>query len=382
MNKKKNQKINIKRIKRIRRIKKSIITMVLLGVVLGLMVYIPINIKKKALIAKDVVASEKFKDDINVLGTFNRLREDNKSIYASDEVSIKINSEIEEILEELKNGVTDKVKELVDNLNSLLVDVSAGNHSELEQLFNKLNEDKMMGFTQEEVKKVNTLMDEYNLLIKEQKYSEAKVDLEDINTYVKEVKKIVETRITKEEYDKKSTEDEKSRKATYINGILLVNKKNGLPDSFGDAEDPKAREAFEEMKKAAGKDGLYINAFSTYRSFWTQNRLYWNYVASFGQDPTDTFSARAGFSEHQTGLGFDVGGADRSLWANQEFQYTAEAEWLKNNCYKYGFILRYPEGKEWKTGFVYESWHFRYLGEEHSKNFNNNNLTLEEYLGV
>ncbi|MBU3106560.1 M15 family metallopeptidase [Clostridium gasigenes] len=372
----------MKRIKRIRRIKKSIITMVLLGVVLGLMVYIPINIKKKALIAKDVVASEKFKDDINVLGTFNRLREDNKSIYASDEVSIKINSEIEEILEELKNGVTDKVKELVDNLNSLLVDVSAGNHSELEQLFNKLNEDKMTGFTQEEVKKVNTLMDEYNLLIKEQKYSEAKVDLEDINTYVKEVKKIVETRITKEEYDKKSTEDEKSRKATYINGILLVNKKNGLPDSFGDAEDPKAREAFEEMKKAAGKDGLYINAFSTYRSFWTQNRLYWNYVASFGQEPTDTFSARAGFSEHQTGLGFDVGGADRSLWANQEFQYTAEAEWLKNNCYKYGFILRYPEGKEWKTGFVYESWHFRYLGEEHSKNFNNNNLTLEEYLGV
>ena len=382
MNKKKNQKINIKRIKRIRRIKKSIITMVLLGVVLGLMVYIPINIKKKALIARDVVASEKFKDDINVLGTFNRLREDNKSIYASDEVSIKINSEIEEILEELKNGVTDKVKELVDNLNSLLVDVSAGNHSELEQLFNKLNEDKMTGFTNEEVKKVNTLMDEYNLLIKEQKYSEAKVDLENINTYVKEVKKIVETRTTKEEYDKKSTEDEKSRKATYINGILLVNKKNGLPDSFGDAEDPKAREAFEEMKKAAGKDGLYINAFSTYRSFWTQNRLYWNYVASFGQEPTDTFSARAGFSEHQTGLGFDVGGADRSLWANQEFQYTAEAEWLKNNCYKYGFILRYPEGKEWKTGFVYESWHFRYLGEEHSKNFNNNNLTLEEYLGV
>ena len=382
MNKKKNQKINIKRIKRIRRIKKSIITMVLLGVVLGLMVYIPINIKKKALIARDVVASEKFKDDINVLGTFNRLREDNKSIYASDEVSIKINSEIEEILEELKNGVTDKVKELVDNLNSLLVDVSAGNHSELEQLFNKLNEDKMTGFTKEEVKKVNTLMDEYNLLIKERKYSEAKVDLENINTYVKEVKKIVETRITKEEYDKKSTEDEKSRKATYINGILLVNKKNGLPDSFGDAEDPKAREAFEEMKKAAGKDGLYINAFSTYRSFWTQNRLYWNYVASFGQEPTDTFSARAGFSEHQTGLGFDVGGADRSLWANQEFQYTAEAEWLKNNCYKYGFILRYPEGKEWKTGFVYESWHFRYLGEEHSKNFNNNNLTLEEYLGV
>lgn len=382
MNKKKAQKINIKRRRRIKRIRKSIITMILLGVVLGLMVYIPINIKEKNLIASEVVASEKFKDDINVLETFNRLREDSKSIYASDEVIIKINSKIEEILEELKNGGADKFKELVDNLNSLIVDVSAGNHSELEDLFNQLNEDKMTGFAEAETKKVNTLMDEYKLLIKDKRYNEAKVNLENINTYVEEVKKVVEKRTTKAEYDKKSAEDENNRKATYINGILLVNKKNGLPNSFGKGENLEAREAFEEMKKVAEKDGLYINAFSTYRSFLTQDRLYWNYVASSGKESTDTFSARPGFSEHQTGLGFDIGGADKSFWANQEFQYTAEAEWLKNNCYKYGFILRYPEGKEWKTGFVYESWHFRYLGKEHSKNFNNNNLTLEEYLGM
>ncbi|MGL5087439.1 MAG: M15 family metallopeptidase, partial [Clostridium sp.] len=205
---------------------------------------------------------------------------------------------------------------------------------------------------------------------------------EEINNYINEVKKSVESRTTKAEYERKSSEDASSRKPTYINGILLVNKKNGLPESFGGAEDPQARSAFEEMKKDAAKEGLYLNAFSTFRSYWTQDRLYWNYVSSFGQEPTDTFSARAGFSEHQTGLGFDIGGEDRSLWAEHGFKDTAEAQWLKNNCYKYGFILRYPEGKEWKTGFVYESWHFRYIGKEHSKNFDNNNLTLEEYLGV
>lgn len=377
MNKRKKRKI----IKIRKKIRKLIIIITLIVATLGLMIYIPISIREKALIASEAAEAEKLKDDNKFLETFNRLKEERKSIYASDEVIMEVESKIEEITEELKNGVTDKFKELVDKLNGLLVDLSAKNHSELEGLFNDLNEDKMVGFTEEEVNKVNNLMSEYNLLIKEQRYSEAKIALENINTYMNEVKKLVETRTTKEVYDRKSNEDASSREPRYINGILLVNKKNGLSDSFANGEDPEARAAFEEMKQAAAKDGLYINAFSTYRSYWSQNGLYWNYVSTYGQEPTDTFSARAGFSEHQTGLAFDIGGADRSLWAEQDFQYTDEAEWLKNNCYKYGFILRYPEGKEWKTGFVYESWHFRYVGKEHSQYFNNNNLTLEEYLG-
>lgn len=382
MNKKKVEIVNVKRMKRIKRIKRSITTMALLGLLVGIMVYVPINIKENKLISAQALADEKFRSDISALETFNRLVEENKSIYASDDVIANIGIKIEEALSEIENGVTDKFKLLVDNLNSLIADISAGNHSELENMFNELNEDKMDGFKEDEVKKVNDLMGEYNVLISEQRYSEAKVMLDSINSYVKEVKKVVETRTIKEVYERKSNEDASSREPNYINGILLVNKKNGLPESFAPGEDKDARAAFEEMKKAAAEEGLYITAFSTYRSYWAQDRLYWDYVASFGQEPTDTFSARAGFSEHQTGLGFDIGGPDRSLWAEQDFKYTAEAEWLKNNCHKYGFILRYPEGKEWKTGFMYESWHFRYIGKEHSKNFENSNLTLEEYLEV
>lgn len=354
---------------------------IIVGVIVGVIVYIPVNIRANNLAESEVGASGKFNEDRSVLETFNILIEDSKSIYASEEKTIEINSEIEEGLVELEKGVTEKFKSVVDNLNSLIAGISAENHTELEGLFSKINENELTGFTNKEVEKVNALMAEYNLLIENKDYIEAKRALEDINIHIEEVKKLMEIRTTKEIYEKKSSEDASSREATYINGILLVNKRNGLPDSFGNGVDSEASSAFEEMKKAAEKDGLYINAFSTYRSYWKQDGLYWDYVSNFGKESTDTFSARAGFSEHQTGLGFDIGGPDRALWAEQDFQYTEEAKWLKDNCHKYGFILRYPEGKEWKTGFVYESWHFRYLGKEHSKNFENNNLTLEEYLG-
>lgn len=366
---------------RARKLRRFIIRMMIICTVVGVMVYIPIKIKEKKIILAKAAQQEKINEESKILENFNILKEDRKSIYASDEVLMEIDSKIEEVTKELENGVTDRASILVEELNSLIVDISYTNHNELESLFNKLNEDEMLGFTEEELNKVNTLLSEYNSLMKQQRYSEAKVALDDTDSYIEEVKKEVEKRTTKEIYNKKSSEESSSRTPTYINGVLLVNKKNGLPDSFGNGEDPEARAAFEEMKSEAAKEGIFINAFSTYRSYWSQDRLYSDYVATYGQEPTDTFSARAGFSEHQTGLAFDIGGTDRSLWAEDDFKYTAEAEWLKNNAYKYGFILRYPEGKEWKTGFMHESWHFRYIGKEHSKNFKDNNLTLEEYLG-
>lgn len=377
------KKKRIKLMKRKRRQKriKYIITTLTIAIALGGLVYIPIKIKARQEMLIEEANNRRILEENKVLETFDRLKEDRKSVYATEDVLIDIDTKIEKITEELKNGVTNTAKELVDELKTLLMDLSSTNHSELEDLFNKINEDNMAGFSEEEINKVNTLMGEYNLLMKKQEYSKAKVILEEVDNYIKEVKKDVEKRITDEVYDKKSSEEASTREPTYINGILLVNKKNGLPDHFGNGEDPEARAAFEEMKMAAAADGIYINAFSTYRSYWAQDRLYSEYMASYGQEPTDTFSARPGFSEHQTGLAFDIGGVDRSVWAEEDFKYTEEAEWLKNNAYKYGFILRYPEGKEWKTGFMYESWHFRYIGKEHSKNFNNNNLTLEEYLG-
>ena len=375
------KQINKRKIRRVRKLRRFIIRMMIICTVVGAIVYIPIKIKEKKIILAKAAQQEKINEENKLLENFNRLKEDRKSIYASDEVLMEIDNKIEEVTKELENGVTDRASILVEELNSLIVDISYRNHNELESLFNKLNEDEMLGFTEEELNKVNTLLSEYNSLMKQQRYSEAKVALDDTDSYIEEVKKEVEKRTTKEIYNKKSSEESSSRTPTYINGVLLVNKKNGLPDSFGNGEDPEARAAFEEMKSEAAKEGIFINAFSTYRSYWSQDRLYSDYVDTYGQEPTDTFSARAGFSEHQTGLAFDIGGTDRSLWAEDDFKYTAEAEWLKNNAYKYGFILRYPEGKEWKTGFMYESWHFRYIGKEHSKNFKDNNLTLEEYLG-
>ena len=95
-----------------------------------------------------------------------------------------------------------------------------------------------------------------------------------------------------------------------------------------------------------------------------------------GQSEADTYSARPGHSEHQTGLALDINYADS--W----FDNTAEARWIAENCADYGFILRYPKGKEDKTGYMYESWHVRYVGKELARKVTDSGLCLEEYLGI
>ena len=115
---------------------------------------------------------------------------------------------------------------------------------------------------------------------------------------------------------------------------------------------------------------------SAFRSYDYQNTLYNNYVSWYGKEQADTFSARAGYSEHQTGLAIDVNTIDDS------FAYTPEAVWLAHPAHEYGFIIRYPKGKESITGYQYEPWHIRYLGIETATAVYNSGLTLEEYLGI
>ncbi|MEW9051427.1 MAG: D-alanyl-D-alanine carboxypeptidase family protein [Neobacillus sp.] len=167
----------------------------------------------------------------------------------------------------------------------------------------------------------------------------------------------------------------------YLKGVLLVNKHHGLPSTYGGGEDPTARGAFEKMKTAAHNQGLTLTLTSGYRSYEYQKDLYWRYVSIYGQAEADRFSAYPGYSEHQTGLAFDIGGSNRSAWVNSGFDGTPEAKWLANNAHNYGFILRYPPGKEHITGYMYESWHFRYLGVEVATKVYKSGLTLEEYLG-
>ena len=104
---------------------------------------------------------------------------------------------------------------------------------------------------------------------------------------------------------------------------------------------------------------------------------YWGYVARDGsQWSADQYSARAGHSEHQSGLAFDVN------FAGYAFNGTREAIWLEKNCHKYGFIIRYPSGKESITGYNYESWHCRYVGKELAKELTESGQTLEEFYGL
>ena len=165
---------------------------------------------------------------------------------------------------------------------------------------------------------------------------------------------------------------------TYIDGVLIVNKTYSLPEEYGSGLTTNTTNAFNSMQKDASKEGLNLYISSGYRSYYTQKTLYNNYVARDGVANADTYSARAGHSEHQTGLAFDLNTIDES------FANTKEGKWVSDNCYKYGLILRYPKGKENITGYMYESWHLRYVGVElATKLYNNGNwITLEEYYGI
>ena len=125
---------------------------------------------------------------------------------------------------------------------------------------------------------------------------------------------------------------------------------------------------------------MYI--LSGYRSYDVQANLFANYAAMHGEAQANTFSARAGQSEHQTGLAFDVGDAYHSGYNLQtSIDQFPGVQWMMKHCAEYGFILRYPEGKQNITGYQYEPWHFRYVGVEAAKDIMASGLTLEEYLG-
>lgn len=165
---------------------------------------------------------------------------------------------------------------------------------------------------------------------------------------------------------------------TYIDGYLVVNKTYTLPSNYGNGLTKETTDNFNVMRDAALKEGLNIYIASGFRSYSRQKTIYNNYVNRDGVKSADTYSARAGHSEHQSGLAFDLNSI------NTSFANTKEGKWLNSNCYKYGFILRYPKGKTGETGYMYEPWHFRYVGSElASKLYNGGNwITLEDYFGI
>ncbi len=166
----------------------------------------------------------------------------------------------------------------------------------------------------------------------------------------------------------------------------LVNKYYAMPSDY--EPDDLIKVGSQTMRKDAGEamkklledindvDGLYLQAQSGYRSYNTQISIYNGWVNKDGQELADTYSARAGHSEHQTGLVMDVS-KDGTL--DKSFENTKEFKWLSENAYKYGFILRFPKDKIEITGYDYEPWHYRYVGVEIASLIHTEKITLEEY---
>ena len=163
---------------------------------------------------------------------------------------------------------------------------------------------------------------------------------------------------------------------TYFSGILVVNKTYALPADYAPGVNADAQAAFDEMQADAAAEGLNIYISSGFRSYDYQAGLYQRYVDKDGKEEADRYSARPGHSEHQTGLAFDLNSIDVS------FADTKEGKWILRNCYKYGFIIRYPADKEDITGYKWEPWHIRYLGKETAQSVYDSGLCLEEYLGI
>lgn len=165
---------------------------------------------------------------------------------------------------------------------------------------------------------------------------------------------------------------------TYIDGILIANKTYTVPKNYGDGLTAEFVNAFNKMKAAAKEDGLNIYVKSGYRSWTLQDALFKMYTETEGLASALASSAKPGHSEHQTGLA-----ADLNL-ITEKFENTSEFAWLNENAYKYGFILRYTKDGEKETGYIYEPWHFRYVGVRLATIIYNegNWLNLERYFGI
>lgn len=164
--------------------------------------------------------------------------------------------------------------------------------------------------------------------------------------------------------------------------MILVNKQFHLPSDCGDGTPQEAQNAYDSMVNAAYAAGCPIWLVSGFRSYETQESIFNKNAAKDGEEQANAYSARPGQSEHQTGLAFDIGGADSEHILEQSFAGTKEFRWLMENAADYGFILRFLEGKEFATGYMYEPWHFRYVGVELAHLLADCGLSVEEYAGL
>ena len=198
---------------------------------------------------------------------------------------------------------------------------------------------------------------------------------------------IVNVKADYEWYDEDAVEETDTSKGN----LMLVNKfhyltKDYAPKNIVDVKNTYAYgdneiieevyNAFKNMWTAAKKEDLSLIITSSYRDYEFQDTLWNRYASSNSEEWADSVSARAGYSEHQTGLTLDIVTYNCTM---NEFEETDEFKWLQKNAHKYGFILRYPKDKTDITGYDYESWHYRYVGVEMAKKIYEEGITFDEY---
>lgn len=232
--------------------------------------------------------------------------------------------------------------------------------------------------------------------------TKAKIEEPEIKNTSNDSTNVVDTKVVVNTFSLKGTTYTDSRNKVFVKNtdsiLILVNKTRNLqfdyipndltiPDvkfSFTENSPRKqlrkdAADALEELFQAAENENIQLLAASGYRSYEKQKSIFERKVDSVGKIEAAKYVAFPGQSEHQTGLAMDVTSKSVNYSLSANFEETEEGKWLKDNCHKYGFILRYPEDKENTTGYNYEPWHIRYVGKKVSAYIYTNNLTLEEF---
>ena len=265
---------------------------------------------------------------------------------------------------------------------------------------------KQIGYNETEIKDITKLKDDQIKAILKKKYNRLNIKFirqkyfitNNLDRYIKyynnhkddkisHIVSIVNVCADEDYYDKDTVKKTDISKKE----LMLVNKFNYLdenyaPDdivkvsmqfAYGDNEIKKeVYEKFRSMYNDAKKEGLYLIITSSYRDYNFQKELWDSYANQKGDEWADSVSARAGYSEHQTGYTLDIVTYNANM---SSFEKTDEFKWLQDNAYKYGFILRYPKDKEDITGYSYESWHYRYVGKDDATKIKKLGITFDEY---
>ncbi len=280
-----------------------------------------------------------------------------------------INEYITNEYNELTNIISDYPKDYQEQLDLINLDIDQISTTNMITSF-------------EQLKTINDDLTKLNEeLIKYDQEQQAKADAEQ-----KAKEEAEEQARIEEEKNIEESDDQSIRvyeQPTYINGILLVNKQYGIGADYpAYGLTSETQSAFNQMQADAALAGFDIYIQSGFRSYDYQVGLYNNYIVTNGQAWTDKYSAKPGHSEHQTGLSLDYSVSGSSCILSECLENEPGGQWVLNNAHNYGFIIRYPKGKEAITGYNYEPWHLRYVGVGPASDIYNSGLTLEEYLGV